>query len=81
MLAKLSHLGFDDNKTYLCANLLNRSKKSSHGLWKKKKVKLAKKKLMWKIKVIQVKYIEDWRPSFYVIKESCKYNMLYSKNL
>ena len=39
--------------------------RGSHGLWKKKKAKLAKKIFMWKIKAIQVKYIEDWILSFY----------------
>ena len=27
LLAKLPHIGFDDNKIYLCANLLDRSRK------------------------------------------------------
>ena len=54
-LVKLLHIDFDDNKIYLCANLFSRSIKSSHELWKKKKEKLAKNKLIWKIKTIQLK--------------------------
>ena len=68
LLAKMPHLDFDDNKTYLWANLLNMSRKKFSWTLEKEEGDISKEEINMED---QVKTIEDWRPSLYVIKRVC----------